>query len=337
MRFSRTFLVAILVISSLYGFSQNVESAYQVATWSGFRNSAISYTFDDGCSNQFAKAIPLFDEYGYKLTLFPVTNWSSGIWEKLKSAADNGHEVANHTKTHANFSKITPEKQDEEVRLSNDLINSKITCQKSITMAYPFCIRGNDTIFEKYFIAARGCQGLIEPKTPESFMNVSSVICGSLYSIKTTKDFNSKADEASDSNGWLVYLLHGIDDDGGYSPVSSDTLRANLDYMKQNDSKFWVNTFGNVAKYIKERDGSTIKETSFKSKKITLELTDNLDNDIFNFPLTIRRLLPEGWGKAVVSQKGKKVKSSIVEINSVKYIQFEAVPDGGRILISKVS
>lgn len=337
MRSLHTLLAIVLIICSYIGYSQNVDSEYQVATWSGFRSSAISYTFDDGCSGQFTTAIPLFDEFGYKLTLFPVTNWSSNIWDKLKSAADNGHEVANHSKTHADFSKLTLEKQDEEVRLSNEIINSNITSQKSVTMAYPFCNKGEDSIFSKYFIAARGCQGSIEPKTPGNFMNISSVICGSMWAVKTTTDFNAKADEAFASEGWLVYLMHGVDNDRGYSPVSSDTLRANLEYLKRNDCKFWVNTFGNVARYIKERDGAIVKETSSGSKSLTVEITDNLDNEIFNFPLTVRRTLPKGWLNASVKQNGIEVKNAIIENNSAKYIQFEAIPDGGSIVISKVS
>ncbi len=337
MRILHTLLATVLIISSYNGFTQNIETPYQVATWPEFRNSAISYTFDDGCSNQFAKAIPIFDEFDYKLTLFTVTDWSSGNWQKLKSAASKGHEVANHSKTHANFSQITPEKQDEEVRVSNELINNNITSQKSVTMAYPYCATGKDTIFMKYFIAVRGCQGFTEPKTPGSFMNISSVICGDQGSVKTTKDFNTKADQASNSKGWLVYLLHGVDNDGGYSPVSSDTLKASLEYLQQNDSKFWVNTFGNVARYVKERNGAILKETSSDSKSLTIEITDDLDNEIFNFPLTIRRPLPDGWSDASVKQNGVEVKDSIVEINSVKHIQFEAIPDGGRIQITKVS
>jgi oligosaccharide reducing-end xylanase len=167
-------------------------------------------------------------------------------------------------------------------------------------------------------------------------MNISSVICGDKGPVIKEEHFKERADEAALKNGWLVYLLHGVDNDGGYSPIASETLKASLVYLKNSEGRFWVNTFGNVAKYIKERDGATIKETSVKAKKITLELTDNLDNKTFDYPLTIRRVLPEGWEKVVVSQKGIKVKNSIIEINSVKYIQFDAIPDGGKISLKKI-
>jgi oligosaccharide reducing-end xylanase len=312
-----------------------VASPYQVGTWSGFRTSAVTYTFDDGCANQFTKAIPMFNEFDYKLTLFTISSWIKD-WTDLKNAALDGHEVANHTDTHPNFSGMTFDKQEAELKTCNDLVNKNVTNQECLTMAYPYCVKGNDALHKKYFIAARGCQGAIESKTPADMMNVSSIICGAVGSVKVVKDFKSKADQVANQKGWLVYLIHGIDNDGGYSDLSSDTLKASLQYLKANDAKFWVNTFGNVARYVKERNCVSVKETAVNDTTINLAVTDTLKKDNwYNFPLTFRRTLPTGWTAAGVTQNGKSVTTEIVEVSSVKYIQFDAVPDGGSVVISK--
>jgi oligosaccharide reducing-end xylanase len=332
----KSIIVFVLLLVTQTGFSQ-VTSPYQVGTWLGFRTCAISYTFDDGCANQFTKAIPMFDEVGYKLTLFTVTGWGPN-WTNLQNAAKKGHEVANHTANHTNLGSATLETQKTEIETANELINSKITSQKCVTMATPYCAKGNDDLASKYFIAVRGCQGFIEPKTPGSFMNVSSVICGSLGAVMKVKDFKTKADQAATSKGWLVYLIHGIDADGGYSPLGSDTLKASIQYLKENDRKFWVNTFGNVARYCKERNCVSVTETLATETSITVNITDTLsNNEWYNYPLTLRRTMPEGWSSAAVTQNGTDVDDTIIEENSVKYIQFEAIPDGGSISISKVS
>jgi len=330
------FSILVLSATSHFVFSQ-VASPYQVGTWPGFKSCAVSYTFDDGCPNQFTKAIPIFDEYGFKLTLFTITNvnWAVPNWTKLQSAAANGHEVANHTATHPDLSKMTVANQKIEFETSNNLINSKITQQKSVTMATPYCAKGNDSLSSRFFIAVRGCSGQIEGKTPSSFSNVSSIVCGN-QGLNKVKDYKTKADQAANLKGWLVYLFHEIDNGSGYSPLSSDTLRATLEYLKENDSKFWVNTFGNVARYIKERNCASVTETSATETTIAINVTDTLsNNETFNFPLTIRRTLPEGWSAATVTQNGAAVNDTIVEVNSVKYIQFEAVPDDGSVVISK--
>lgn len=333
---SRTLIFILFITLNLPVWAQ-VAAPYEVATWQGFRTCAVSYTFDDGCAGQFSKAIPIFDEFGYKLTMFTVSGWSGGNWNKLQQAANNGHEIANHTATHADFSTIDAEAQEKELTTSNDLINSKVTGQQALTMAYPYCKKGNDALHKKYFIAARGCQGTIEGKTPADFMNVSSVICGSQGAIKTSAHFKTQANSAIQKKGWLVYLLHGVDNDNGYSPTSSDTLRKSLEYLKENEQKVWVNTFGNVARYIKERNCASISETATTATSISLELSDTLsNNEWYDIALSIRRALPDGWNNATVSQNGTEVKDTVIIVNGVKYVQFDALPDGGTIVISKV-
>lgn len=312
-----------------------INPKYQVGTWADFKTCAITYTFDDGCANQFTKAIPIFDEFGYKLTLFTVTDWVQN-WDDLLKAATNGHEVASHTVTHPSFKKITLDKQKTEIETSVRIINTKIGQPICLTMATPYSDQGSDELLSKNFVAVRGCQGFIEGKTPGNMMNVSSVICGTQGPVKGTKDFKEKADQAAGIGGWLVYLLHGIDNDGGYSPVVSDTLKASLQYLKANDQKFWVSTFGNQAKYIRERDCVSVKENSVSKKSISINVSDTLkNNQWYDYPLSFRRALPKGWKSATVAQNGKHVNSTVVKANSANYIQFNAVPDGGEVVLKK--
>jgi peptidoglycan/xylan/chitin deacetylase (PgdA/CDA1 family) len=95
----RLLLIAGFTMIGIDMFAQTVTAPYEVGTWSGFRKTAINYTFDDGCPNQFNKAIPMFDEYDFKITLFTITG-SVTNWRALQSAVANDHEVASHTITH---------------------------------------------------------------------------------------------------------------------------------------------------------------------------------------------------------------------------------------------
>ena len=60
-------------------------------------------------------------------------------------------------------------------------------------------------------------------------------------------------------------------------------------------SKFWVSSFSNVVRYIKERNDVNVIEVSNTGETITVQVTDGLNNTIYNFPVTIRRRLPDGW------------------------------------------
>jgi oligosaccharide reducing-end xylanase len=309
--------------------ARTIDSPYQVGTWSGFRTAALSYTFDDNCSNQLAVAIPMFNEFGFKVTLFTVTSWVTS-WTGLKTAATQGHEIASHTVTHISLGGLSNTVQVNELKNSRDTINADITNQKCVTIAYPNCVEASDAITSQYYFAARGCSGVVELKTPAQFMNISSIVCGSTGSYTTAQSLNGLASQASSSGGWCVLLIHGIDNDGGYSPISSTVLRAHVQHVDSVQSQIWVSTFGNVARYIRERDSVSVKETSSASTSITLQVTDNLDNSVFSYPITLRRPLPSGWTQATVTQNGQKITSSIVGQN----MMFDVVPNGGDIVLS---
>jgi hypothetical protein len=330
--------VATLLISGCPANSRTVAPLYEAGVWQGFRTAAVSFTFDDDCPNQFSIAVPMFNEFGYHLTLFTVTgsNWRwPADWTKLRSAAANGHEVASHTVTHAALGGMSDSLQTMELGYSQEEINAHIPGRQCVTLAYPFCVSGNRSIVAQYYIAARICSGSIEPSTPPDFMNISSVTCGTEGPVKSTQDFINTAGSAVDSGGWCVLMLHGLDNDGSWSPFSSDTLRKCLEYLRANQNKFWVTTFGCVVRYIKERNSVSVLEKAVTDTSVTALVADTLDNAVFNVPITLRRRLPDGWIFATVAQNRLSVSSRLVKIDNVSYVQFDVVPDGGDVVITK--
>ena len=315
-------------------FSQTNPAPYEVATWHGFKNAAVSYTFDDNCPNQLPIAIPLFNAYDFRVTMFVPSSWIKD-WTGLQIAADQGHEIASHTVTHANLGNLTKAQQLPELKNSQEEINAHIKGHSCRTIAYPYCVPGNDSLCTSYYIAARHCQGYIEQKTPADFMKISSVTTGTMSSIQTVQNFNVKVEQADSLKGWCVFLIHSIDNDGGYSPTQSAVLRSHLDYMKLHSDRFWVATFGDVVRYIRERNAVTIQEVSNKKTSITIQVSDKLDNLVYNYPVTVRRPLPKHWKSATITQNGQKVKTKISRKGKEKYIMFDIVPDTGEIIISK--
>jgi len=325
-------LLAVAICSN--SFSQTTPAPYEIATWQGFKNAAVSYTFDDNCPNQLPIAIPLFNAYDFRVTMFVPSSWIKD-WTGLQIAADQGHEIASHTVTHANLGNLTKAQQLPELKNSQEEINAHIKGHSCRTIAYPYCVPGNDSLCTSYYIAARHCQGYIEQKTPADFMKISSVTTGTMSSIQTVQNFNVKVEQADSLKGWCVFLIHSIDNDGGYSPTQSAVLRSHLDYMKLHSDRFWVATFGDVVRYIRERNAVTIQEVSNKKTSITIQVSDKLDNLVYNYPVTVRRPLPKHWKSATITQNGQKVKTKISRKGKEKYIMFDIVPDTGEIIISK--
>lgn len=312
----------------------SLSENWEIATWKNFCQSAITHTWDDNTTKQLTTALPIYDEFGFKATFF-VTNLWNPNWTSFKNASQNGHEIASHTLTHASFASLTAAQIQTELSGSQNNINEKLGNKNCLTMAYPFCMDENYNLTEKYFIAARICDGKIVPKTPNNFMKISSFACGTESNYKTASDFNSLANTAAKENGWAVYLFHGIDNDGGYSPIEAIELRNHLQYLKTNNNIFWVETFVNVTKYIKERQLAKIEQTHSNKSVISATLTDNLDNTIYNYPLTLKKEIPDTWNTIIAKQNNLPIDCKIITESTKKYAIINAIPDAGEIQIIK--
>jgi peptidoglycan-N-acetylglucosamine deacetylase len=311
-----------------------INPSYKIATWQGFATSAVSYTWDDNSLKQFTVAKPLFDKFNFKTTFFIVTYWVTS-WRDLQAASNSGHEIASHTKSHPNFSTITNPEIMEELVGSKNAINGNLTGNPCTTVAYPFCVAVSDSQTQAHYISARTCQGTIEPPTPANMMRVSSILCGNQGSIQTAEHFNAKVYSALPSKGWVVFLLHGIDNDGGFSPILSTELDSHLTFMNQRRSEFWVATYENVVKYIRERNESKLVELSNVNDSIVFSLTHNLGS-IYNVPVSLERSIPSTWQSAVVMQGNNKLLATIIDVNGVKTLRFNALPNVGNITIKGI-
>ena len=309
--------------------SVGAEIEFEVGTWGNFCQGAFTWTFDDNTPNQTNVAQPLFDAKGFHMTLFTVTGSSRFpvSWSDLRSAFAGGHEIASHSVKHTvpmGVSELAPSRQT---------IRDSVPGEKCASLAYPNCSYITESEVKKYYIAARVCDGKIVDSTPSNFYRISSFLSGG-DNLSGVAAFNAKADEAALKHGWCVLCNHGVGKGDHIAYTEAADIEGNLDYLDKNRSKIWVESFGNVVRYIKERNAVNITVTSSSDEDITIQMTDNLDDSIFNYPLSVRCGLPDGWQTAAVKQGGSDVEDTIVTVNSRKYILFKAVPDGGDITIS---
>lgn len=320
-------IMAATLISSTFAA---VEAPFEVGTWGNFCKGAVSHTFDDYAQSGTGQVVDqgqkAFDDKGFRMTIFTLSG-SNPNWSKLKAAFEKGHEIGSHTVTHNS--------SDNEFENSWKSIRQNVPGEKCVSVAYPNCQQNNANTFN-FYIAGRNCNASINPKTPSNFAQINSKMFGrgSCNCPNDEASLNSFADQAANGNGWAVYCHHGIGSDNhSWAITSLDEMKKHLDYLDKNRDKIWVETFGNVARYIKERDAVSIEVKSSSDKKIVISVKDNLPDSIYNYPLSIRRPLPDGWLTAIVAQNGEPVDDTIVTINSKSYVMFKAVPDGGDVEI----
>ena len=318
------------MFAASYAIAQDVE----IATWSGFRKGAASFTFDDGAPSHVSDAGPMFKKYGYKATFNLVTGWNPN-WSGFQGLADEGHEIASHSDQHGN------PMGDGEIASSKNTINGKIKQKYGlVTLAYPNCTVPNENTVKQNYIVGRICNGSWKGMNdemgkdgPSNWAQVPATMTGSEGQLKSTNDFTGRMQKVIQSNGWAAFLTHGFqgkqNGNANYSPTDINAIDGALKWAQQNDKDIWVAPMGHVAMYLKERKASKA-EASTSGGNITVKLTHNIKDNISNYDYPLSLRVKYSGSTANVTQAGAKLESKI----DGGYVYFDAVPNAGDIVIA---
>ena len=320
-----------MVLLALAFFAGSSFAAHQITAWPENKKGAVSLGFDDSCQSHVSLGIPALDARGFKGTFFlmtdAVTSGYSPPWSAWRDAANNGHEIGSHTMTHPYLTDLTPTQVQNELAGSKNAIDSQIPSQKCLTLAYPFGNLNSSvaSIAQNIYMASRGISCGLNGE-PFDFSNVRAC------SPDDGDDIYAQADAAEQQGKWLFAFIHSLD--GGrdcWGTWEIDMWTTYLDYLKRKN--LWVGTFGATVKYIKERAAATLSVLSSSSDQIVLQLTDTLDDTIYDQPLTVRSEVPSSWVTATVQQGSSTIDVTPVVEGATRVIYYNVVPDRGPITL----
>jgi len=310
---------------------------YEKATWYEFKDAAVTFTFDDAYLNHFKIAMPMLEQRGFRGTFYVVTSrvgdGQTPVWDTLAAIAAKGHEIGSHTVNHALMATIYPSNKDSskmELDSSKRRIDRHIFPEKCETMCWPGgSVNYQSTVLgSQYYISCRGSGYILQPNIPYDFYNVYSK---GPYSDTTSQIMNGWVDQVITKKGWLIDRIHGIDTNG-YEPVPSSEFAIHFDYIKSHENQLWVATYKNVIKYIRERMYASLKLIDSTSSYYSFSLTDNLANDVYNLPLTLKvKLKGQMNNLLTISQNNDTLPFTIINNNGFAYAVFSAIPDNGEI------
>ena len=304
------------------------EPSVRIARFDGDRDAAISYTFDDGLRDQYTLAVPMLNETGFKGTFFVIPGrvsetvedaeqrqndkraWGTIIWDELREMAGQGHEIASHTWTHPNLTKLSAEEVDAQFSQANDAIEKEIG-QAPLTQAYPFNARTPEVeeIASKHYIACRTFQ---------------TGFGGKRSSVEWQ---NRWADRLVEEHEWGVAMIHAIGN--GYAAFEDpEAFRAHLHYVQERASSIWVDTFANIARYIQERNQTTLSVAGDPGA-LVCTLNCPLDPTLYSVPLTLVIEAPNVRTARAVHD-GQELPVQILE----ETLLVKAVPGGEPIRIT---
>ena len=319
----------------------------EITMWQGGAEAAISLTFDDGTADHWSRGMPLWEEYGFRVTLGIVSSRFEQAPERipqLTSAVSAGHELANHTRTHPDLAALPQAEMQQELQSCNDfLLENVVGLEQVYSCIYPYEMFSDEVIATLqsmgYICARSGSQGISDyaqlnyaPDPP--FFHLYSWANLDLLPMWM---WDSTTDWAVNHGGWLVEQCHGIGVLGepgvGWSPRPESDFRAHYEHLKSFGSRIWVAPLSEVARYVHERNAATLSTPSFNGNELSFALSDNLDDDVYNIPLTVALDLPAGWTAATATQNSAALASRASSDGTVWLV--DCVPDAGAVIVRK--
>lgn len=325
-----------------------VTESHQITYFLNNKPAAVSFTFDDGYISQATNGVSELNARGLKGTFFVMTDpeWvnSHALWSAWQSVVAQGHEVASQTVTHPSLSESDPPLSEAEIRWelseSQAAIDQYVPNQSCASLAYPYTESDStvQAIVADYYNAARGGwadegiflnhyesgQDQYGSWTPLNFYNIGSMSGDNI----TTSDvyLNGNLDRALSRNAWFDLHFHQINNAAWFGNL--------LDYV-MGKGDYWIDTFCNISRYMKERLNSTVQVISESTYQIRLSIVmdESLSTDVYNFPLTIRSVVPTTWTDVVVEQEGDVQDVTPVMEGNEKVVYYNAIPNGGDVFL----
>jgi sialate O-acetylesterase len=234
--------------------------------WKG-KKTAVVLTYDDALHVHLDNVIPALDSLSLKGTFY-ITSSSDAARNRIndwRSAAENGHELGNHTVYHPcdaskpgmdwvkpeyDLSKYNISQIQSEVRMCNAFlkaIDGKNKRTFAFTCGHKKVVEGEFIqSLSQDFVAARAVRHEMHSFEEQNLLDLD---CYSMAN-QTGEEMINLVKQAQNSGKLLVFLFHGVGGEHGLN-VSKEAHSTLLHYLKENENEIYVDTMLNVSEHIK--------------------------------------------------------------------------------------
>jgi peptidoglycan/xylan/chitin deacetylase (PgdA/CDA1 family) len=257
-------------------------------------------------------------------------------WDDFRKDAAEGYEIASHSITHATMPGMDEANIRYELEKSKEEIKNQLGDKYTFSSEVPYGYEDDRVMQIAYQIYPA-----LRNRMPEPFLKE---IDRASHAIPhpTDKDYvqwqrgplhktplplmESWVDTACvNKDMWLVLVFHGIDSLGWeWTPIPK--LEEYFNYIKAREGQLWVATFGDAARYMRERESAKV-DAQEKGGGITVSLTHSLNKKMYYLPLTLKTYIPAGWKKVTVTQGSAKQKPDIQHDEKGAFVLYQVKPN----------
>jgi len=186
----------------------------------------VSVTFDDGWASQYNNGLPILKKYGVPATLYVLSgsiNTPDYMTQaQIQAFADRGDEIASHTVTHPDLTKLSA------AQLENELARSKATLQQmfgpsaALDFASPYGAYNATTTaaVQKYYATQRNTD---DGFNAQAGFNPYNILVQNVDSGTTAATVQGWINSAKANNAWLVLVYHEVGVSIGQDIYHTDT------------------------------------------------------------------------------------------------------------------
>jgi peptidoglycan/xylan/chitin deacetylase (PgdA/CDA1 family) len=308
----------------------------EICLWKDDKIAPVSFTVDDN----WASEVPWWMEQSEKYGNFPIT-WfiitkkvggrsNGGTWDLWREAVARGHDVQSHTHTHLHTEEPDWQSIEWEYAESKKLIEENMPGHRARILAYPGGPKSklnSEEAAGKLYAGARWATGTLLPVNAMPYLGVRAITESSFDNPKAPwadpKRILTPGDKVFRT--WCVPIYHGAGDKSVERPF--------FKWIADNKDKLWLGTFCEVSLYAQERDTAKLEVTENTSSRVGFTLTDRMDDNVFDGPLTVKVRLPDKWKTVAGTQAGKPTAARFVEHEGKPYALVQAVPDRGPVVL----
>ncbi len=343
------------------------------AKWYNDKKSAFSFSFDDSFISHYENVRPILNQFNFRGTFYVMPPWLTdslpgiwryGTWPMFQEIALDGHEIGSITMNHLHLPELEIGDTNTqgtilyEIYQSRELINQRIPNQQCITMAYPYAEHNDliDSLTSLFYESARadGFDPNPSSLTKEQWFALTAIevifdeprnsLDDDLEELQFIQDW---IDSLIVKEDWGILLAHevvpqdslpGIIADGAWYPYSNEwfTILSEWLFDKSDNKDVWVETIANITRYVKERDDYVYNILAYDDMQIKFNISDNLDDEIYNYPLSVYIKVPQSWDFALRIQGETFDTLTTFTNDSGKVVLTNVIPDGGEVTLLKM-
>jgi len=312
----------ILITLATYQSYGNPDVDTKVTKWKSGKQAAFMLMFDDSLPSHVQYVIPELNKRDFTGTFY--INPGKYNFQKFKkdweeSIPQTGMSYGNHTFGHKSAEDANAAEKD--IAQCNEVvlrINPPDSSGKLLSFAVPGVKVWN--VSDKELATIKKRYNLIQRPTFSKH--------GAAVHCKTADSMCAYVDKAIEENSCEYMIFHGVGAE--YLSVSQDDFIKLLDKLSAEKDKVWVASHIDVHKYETERDNATVKILTNSKHLIEIKLTSEVNQKLYDFPITLQSKVPENWKNAQIIQDETKTD---VKVES-GIVTYDAIPNKGIIKIS---